>query len=93
MVLSLNLISLISRKALVPFEFDVHLRAAPHKAGKEFDIKKRHEKSLFNNEMSEGCKVDNEFVCVFYLPTFQEIKIVSILSTILPSSMIWVNPW
>lgn len=32
MVLSLNLISLISRKALVPFEFDVHLRAALRKA-------------------------------------------------------------
>lgn len=32
MVLTLNLISLISRKALVPFEFDVHLRAALHKA-------------------------------------------------------------
>lgn len=34
MVLTLNLIFLISRKALVPFEFDVHLRAAPRRASK-----------------------------------------------------------
>lgn len=32
MVLTLNLVTLISRKALVPFEFDVHLRAKPRKA-------------------------------------------------------------
>lgn len=32
MVLTLNLISLVSRKALVPFEFDVHLRGALRKA-------------------------------------------------------------
>lgn len=47
MVLTLNLISLVSRKALVPFEFDVHLRVGLHKAV-------TREKRTENGSVKEG---------------------------------------
>ena len=51
MVLTLNLISLISRKALVPFEFDVHLHEALHKAVGGIKKKKtRDEKSFIKRQ-------------------------------------------
>lgn len=54
MVLTLNLISLISRKALVPFEFDVHLRAALHKA--VGDRNKRQEEQVIKSDENSFIK-------------------------------------
>lgn len=73
MVLTLNLMSLISRKALVPFEFDARLRAAPRKAvdrdyrdmerlndGKQFTHRLGGRKIIAANERRElSCRCFN----------------------------------
>lgn len=57
MVLTLNLISLISRKALVPCEFDVHLRAALRKAIEKNKRKKQREVMRIHWKGEEVCAV------------------------------------
>lgn len=56
MVLTLNLISLVSHKALVPFEFDVHLREVLRKAvTREKKITKERKKMVKWEEKNSSC--------------------------------------